>query len=234
MAFWTAAPKYSDNPNTLSQYKSDRWGFPVILILGLAMVTISWQKWADLIVDYGQQLYLPWQLSEGKVLYRDLDYLFGPFSAYLHSLLFKVFEPGIMILAWFNLGVVAALSSLIYLLFKYFSDSLTATLATLAFLGIFAFGQYAGGGNFNFVCAYSYELVHGVFLSFLILWIFTQTMERPNRFKLVLIGLLTGLVYLTKPEVFLAIATALLFGFYCLFNKQTLPKNSFGCYWVPF
>jgi hypothetical protein len=227
MAFKVTDTQLNENfSGTLPQYKSEAWGWPAILILGLSMVTISWQKWADLIVDYGQQLYLPWQLSEGKVLYRDLDYLFGPFSAYLHALLFKIFEPGIMILVWFNLGVVAALSSLIYLLFKYFSDSLTATLTTLAFLGIFAFGQYMGGGNFNFVCAYAYELAHGVFLSFLILWIFIQTLERPNHFKLILIGMLTGLVYLTKPEAFLAIATALTLGFYFLFKKRTLPKNS--------
>ena len=217
----------SEHPNTLPQYKSEVWGLPAILILGMSMATISWQKWADLIVDYGTQLYIPWQLSEGEVLYRDVDYLFGPFSAYLHALLFKIFEPGIMVLAWFNLGVVAALGFLIYLLFKYFADSLTATLATLAFLGIFAFGQYQGGGNFNFICAYAYDLTHGVFLSYLILWIFTQTLEHPNRFKLILLGLLTGLVYLTKPEAFLAIATALALGFYFLFKRKTLPKNSF-------
>lgn len=202
------------------------WGPWLLIAAGGFMVTISWQKWADLIVDYGQQLYLPWQLSEGKVLYRDLDYLFGPFSAYLHALLFKIFEPGIMVLVWFNLGVVAALSALIYLLFKYFSDALTATLTTLAFIGIFAFGQYAGGGNFNFVCAYVYELAHGVFLSFLILWLFIQTLERPSHSKLILIGSLTGLVYLTKPEAFLAVTTALVLGFYFLFKKKTLPKNS--------
>jgi len=159
----TDSQSNKNSHHALPQYKSERWGFPAILILGLAMATISWQKWADLIVDYGQQLYIPWQISKGKILYRDMDYLFGPFSAYLHAFLFKVFEPGIMVLVWFNLGVVAALSFTIYLLFKYFSDSLTATLTTLAFLGIFAFGQYMGGGNFNFVCAYSYELAMGFF-----------------------------------------------------------------------
>lgn len=227
MTFWTAATQNSESPDTLPQYKSETWGLPAILILGLFMTTISWQKWADLIVDYGQQLYLPWQLSEGKVLYRDLDYLFGPFSAYLHALLFKIFEPGIMVLAWFNLGVVAALSFLIYLLFKYFSDALTANLATLAFIGIFAFGQYAGGGNFNFVCAYVYELAHGVFLSFIILWLFIQILDRPSQLKLISIGFLTGVVYLTKPEAFLAITTALALGFYFLFNNKVLPRNSF-------
>lgn len=226
MTFWTAAPKNSKNPNTLPQYKSESWGWPAILILGLFMATISWQKWANLIVDYGTQLYTPWQISEGAVLYKDVDYLFGPLSTHLHALLFKIFGPGIMVLAWFNIGLVVALVFLIYLLFKYFSDSLTGTLAALTFLGVFSFGQYMGG-NYNFICSYAYELPHGVFLSFLILWIFTQTLERPSRYKLILIGFLTGLVYLTKPEVFLSIATALVVGLYFLFKKQTLPKNSF-------
>ena len=234
MTFRAATSQRSEIPETLPQYKNSVWGLPAILILGLFMSTISWNKWADLIVDYGQQLYLPWQISEGKVLYRDLDYLFGPFSAYTHALLFKIFDPGIMVLAWFNLGVIAALCFLIYGLFKYFSDTLTATLATLAFLGIFAFGQYSGGGNFNFVCAYVYELAHGVFLSFLILWLFTQVLERPDRFKLSLIGLLTGLVYLTKPEVFLATTTALALGFFFLFKNRTLPKNSLLLLWGTF
>jgi len=183
MTFWAAAPQNSENSGTLPQYKSDRWGFSIIFILGLAMATISWQKWADLIWDYGQQLYIPWQISQGKVLYRDIHYLFGPFSAYLHALLFKIFGSSVQVLVWFNLGVVTALSFLIYQLFKYFGDTLTATLTTLAFLGIFAFGQYSGESNFNFVCAYVYEWSHGVFLSFLILYIFTLNLEKPTRFS---------------------------------------------------
>lgn len=217
---------HKNSSSALPQYKSDRWGFPVILLLGLAMATISWQKWADLIWDYGQQLYIPWQISEGKVLYRDLHYLFGPFSAYLHALLFKIFGASVQVLVWFNLGVVTALSFLIYQLFKYFADTLTATLTTLAFIGMFAFGQYFGDGNFNFICAYVYGLPHGVFLSFLVLYVFSLNLENPTRSKWALIGFLTGCVYLTKPEAFLALIVALFFGLYLLNKKRTLPKNA--------
>jgi len=106
------------------------------------------------------------------------------------------------------------------------SRFLSATLATLAFLGIFAFAQYFGEGNFNFVCAYVYELPHGVFLSFLALYILTLSLENPSRFKWALIGLLTGCVYLTKPEAFLALITALLFGLYISNKRKLLPTNS--------
>jgi hypothetical protein len=227
MSFRVTDTQFDKNSSsTLPQYMSDRWGFPIILLLGLAMATISWQKWADLIWDYGQQLYIPWQISQGKVLYRDVHYLFGPFSVYLHGLLFKIFGSSVQVLVWFNLGVITALSLLIYQLFKYYADTLTATLTTLAFLGIFAFGQYYGESNFNFVCAYVYELSHGVFLSFLVLYISTLNLESPTHSKWAWMGLLSGCVYLTKPEVFLALMAALFFEFYLLYKKQVLPKNS--------
>jgi len=84
---------------------------PAILIAaGLLMASISWLKWPDLLIDFGEQVYLAWQISEGKVIYKDLAYLYGPFSGYLHGLIFKLFGPGILTLAIFNMALVAALA----------------------------------------------------------------------------------------------------------------------------
>jgi len=215
-------PRSPDKP--LPQFKADRWGFPALLILALAMATISWQKWADLIVDYGQQVYIPWQLSQGEVLYKDLTYLHGPLSAYLHAFLFQVFGVGIMTLAWFNLGLTLALTGIIFYLTKGFADRLTAYLASLAYLGAFAFGQYALGGNYNFVCAYVYELSHGIILSLLAFLILASYLKQNSNSKLIGIGLLTGLIYLTKPEVFLATTSGLAFGL-CWGIKNSKPKS---------
>jgi hypothetical protein len=176
------------------------------------MAVVSWQKWGDLIVDYGQQVYTAWQISEGQVLYRDMAYLHGPLSAYLHGLLFKIFGPGIMVMTWFNMGILVCLAGTIYALFRKFADELTATLTVLAFFTVFAFGQYAVGGNYNFVATYVSELAHGVFISFIALYQFTKYAHDPKEKRLALLGGLTGLVYLTKPEVFLAAATALAVG----------------------
>lgn len=57
----------------------------IILLAGVIMCNISWHKWPDLLVDYGTQIYIPWRLSEGEVLFKDISYFFGPASAYLHS-----------------------------------------------------------------------------------------------------------------------------------------------------
>jgi 4-amino-4-deoxy-L-arabinose transferase-like glycosyltransferase len=198
------------------------------------MAGISWQKWEDLIVDYGQQLYTAWQLSEGQVLYKDITYLHGPFSAYLHAIVFKIFGQGILVLAWFNLAVVIGLAFIIYFLFRKLADELTATLTTLAFLMIFAFGQYALGGNYNFICSYVYELPHGVFLSFVSLYQFSKYVQQPDERRLALIGGLMGLIYMTKPEVFLAAFTALATGIFLKLHGESLKVRLRGFFIVGF
>ena len=53
---------------------------------------LTWRKWPDVLTDFGSQLYLPWQIASGSVLYRDVTYLTGgPLSQHYHALLFKVF-----------------------------------------------------------------------------------------------------------------------------------------------
>ena len=188
------------------------------------MIWMSWLKWPDLMVDFGDEVYLIWQVSEGKLLYRDLSQVHGPLPIYLHALVFKLFGPGILTLALFNIGITAALSFLIYILIKRSSDQLTATVCTLAFITLFAFGQYKGGGNFNFICAYLYELSHGVVLSFLALYFFSKYIETKTLKRLAGIYISAGLVFLTKPEVFLATITAVALATVISFYLQSLDK----------
>jgi hypothetical protein len=198
--------------NAISSIGIDLWKWLVLPIVGVIMAMVSWQKWQDLIVDFGQQLYVPWQLAEGQILYRDIYYIYGPLSSYVHALLFKIFGPGILVLAWFNIGLIVGLTIILYQLFKSLSDARTANFICLTFLSVFAFGQYKLGGNYNFVCAYVYELPHGILISFAALLQFKKYLDQPSLKKLGILGFLTGLVFLTKPEVFFAIISAISVG----------------------
>jgi len=130
----------------------------VIFLIGVLMCWISWGKWMDILVDFGLQVYTPWQLSEGQVLYKDIVYIFGPLSAYIHSFLFMAFGPGISVLAWFNIGLIIILTFIIHHLFRNLFDPLTGFIAALSFVVVFAFGNYLQVSNYNFVCAYEYTL----------------------------------------------------------------------------
>lgn len=200
---------------------------PLILFLvGSAMAVLGWQKWADLLIDFGVQAYIPWQLSEGQVLYHEIFYFKGPLSVYLHALIFKAFGPGIRVLTIFNLFVIACLTWVIYILFRKLSDTATALLAGLIFIAVFGFGQYSGGGNYNYVTPYSYELTHGILLGFLGIHQLMKYMETRDISRNMAVGAITGLVFLTKPEVFLAAFVALTMGMLIAFGSEEISRRA--------
>lgn len=127
---------------------------------------ISWRRWPDLIVDFGGQLYMPWRISHGAVLYRDLFYFAGgPLSQYFNALLFKIFGVSFLTLIVANLTLVAATLLLIYRRFVVATDVLTATTICLGIVLVFAFGEYTQIGNYNYIAPYSHEVLHGLLLS---------------------------------------------------------------------
>ena len=101
----------------------------------------SWRKWPDLLVDFGQQLYIPWQLASGKLLYKDIVILHGPLSQYFNAFWFKLFGPSLTVLIFVNLAILAGITVVLYKTIRRFADSLTATTVCLVlpdFVRLFA------------------------------------------------------------------------------------------------
>lgn len=189
---------------------------------------MSWGKWPDLFVDFGMQIYVAWRLSEGDVLYRDIIYFMGPLSSYLHGFIFKLFGPGFLVLATFNFLLVIGLAALIYNLFTYLGDRLSGTLSALTFIIIFAFSQYLWMGNHNFVVSYVYDLTHGIFLSFVSLLLIKRFALRGTSLNSAILGIFTGLIFLTKFEVFLAWAVSLTLAFLLIYKFSQSRGKKFA------
>lgn len=187
----------------------------LLVVIGAAMLLFSWLKWPDVLIDFGMSLYIPWQLSEGSVLYRDIAWFFGPFSHYFNSWIFGLFGTGLMSLAWINIVLAAVLAALIYRFFLKTADIFAATASTAAFITMFAFSQYAGEiANWNWVCPYTPEVPHGVILSICAICAFSRYLEGRNcGLWLFIAGTAAGMAALTKSEVFLALLPALAAGF---------------------
>jgi hypothetical protein len=206
------------------------WELWLLVASGVFMAHISWLKWPDLVIDFGEQAYIAWRLSEGAVLYSDIVYFYGPLSSYVHAFLFRLFGPQLIVLIIFNLVLVAVLTGVIYRLFLFLGSRLSATLAGLTFLIVFAFAQYLWMGNHNFICSYVYDVTHGVFLSFLAAGQYFVLAKSREPSKLLLLGLLSGLVLLTKIEVSLAWTTAVLAGLFLLFKTWNLTLHEWWKY----
>ena len=66
----------------------------IVLVSGasgaLFLLMAGWLRWPDLIIDYGREIYIPWRLSEGGVLYKDVFYYYGPLAQLLNTVVVPV------------------------------------------------------------------------------------------------------------------------------------------------
>jgi hypothetical protein len=190
-----------------------RAGPALLAALALAMACLTWRAWPDLLVDSGREAYVAWRLAEGEVLYRDVAYLVGPLSPYVNALWFRALGPSLLALWAANLALLAAILVLLHGLLRAIAGPLAAAAACVVFLCVFAFGhQLPRMSNYNFVSPYAHEMTHGLLLCLITMWLAGRAILRRRPARLPLAGLVLGLVFLTKPEIFAAGAAALAVG----------------------
>ncbi len=207
-----------------------RWiGLVPVALAFLLMTVWTWRKWPDVLVDFGLQLYLPWQLAAGKLLCRDVMYLSGgPLSQYYNACLFRWFGVSLTTLIVSNLLLLAVLVLVLYRFFEEASDWVAATVISLVVLLVFSFSEYVEVGNYNYVCPYSHDAFHGLLLSVFTLAFLTRWIQTKKIGKAATAGFCFGLVFLTKPDLFLAITVATTAAFYLSMNPRTSGPRQEG------
>ena len=191
-----------------------RWFGPTLVALAAsAMLIWTWQTWPDVLVDFGVQLYVPWRLTQGKVLYRDIAHYTGPLSVYYNALAFWMFGSSLRVLEIANLPILGGIIAMIYWLALRLGGRLCATMCGLSFVTLFAFAHLTPAGNYNYVCPYEYEYTHALLLCLIcvaVMWRFARGRRWADA---ALAGFLAGMVFLTRAEFFVAIAGTCALGF---------------------
>ena len=201
-----------------------RWaGLALVGGVFVLAAALSWRRWPDILVDFGMQLYLPWRISEGEVLYRDMMYLTGgPLSQYFNALLFKLFGVSFRTLIFANLAITAGMLLLVYRRFLAAGDRLTATMVCLGIVLVFAFQHSGLIGNYNYITPYCHEVFHGLVLSIVVVAWLSSCIEKERIQFALAAGFGTGLVFLPKPDIFMALAVCAGTAFFAVFfYKQT-------------
>ncbi|HEY1662669.1 MAG TPA: hypothetical protein VGI03_09645 [Verrucomicrobiae bacterium] len=153
---------------------------------------------------------MPWRISTGAVLYRDLFYIGGgPFSQYFNALLFKFFGASFLTLTTANLIFVGATIVLVYRRFLAAANMFVATAICLGIVLVFAFNEYTLTGNYNYISPYSHEALHGLLLSILTVALLSDWLAKTRLRYAVAAGFCSGLVFLTKPDIFFALAVCI-------------------------
>ncbi len=150
-------------------------------------------------------MYIPAILSQGKRLYFDAWYSYGPLIPYWHATLFRIFGVHLQVLYAAGFCVVLAIATLLYSLSRMFLP------VWLSFTAVFAFLLQAFQLTiFNYVLPYSYAAAYGVLFSVLLLWILARNCFAPKPWHMLAAGLVAGLLALDKVEFGIAAYAGLL------------------------
>jgi hypothetical protein len=186
-----------------------RWA-PAVLVAGVVLVMLvwTWGRWPDLLIDFSRDLYTSSQLAEGKVLYRDIAFFTGPLSPILNALWLRLFGSSLRTLAFCNLAVLIVFLWLLYRMLREIGSRFAATAACLVFITTFGLAHLVPMGNYNFICPYSHDMVHGLVLGVGAVYCLARYARGHSATMAWATGIQLGLVQLTRAELAMPVLVA--------------------------
>jgi 4-amino-4-deoxy-L-arabinose transferase-like glycosyltransferase len=174
----------------------DWWALALISVAFALLLAASWQRWTQPIIDHGREMNLPARVLSGEQLYRDVQFLYGPFAPYFNASLYRLF--GIRLHVLHASGAVSA--ALILLLIYYLARRLLgvweAALVTGMVLVICAL-KYTG----NYVSPYAYAALYGFLFALASLASTMRYLGAGRARWMASAGAAAALALITKPEV---------------------------------
>lgn len=186
--------------------------------------------------DCGREAFWPTQILAGKILYKDIFCVYGPFAYLFNAFLFKLFGINLNVLYMAGLISTFAMVTLLFLIGKRF-------LPVLINFSIGVFTIVAGVTSldtFNFIFPYSYAMLYGVVSVLAAIWLLLKYNEFPEKtYYLYLSSFFTGLCIMNKQE-FLPYLFVFLYGvfkikrlnikeyFYIFLSLLIVPILCFG------
>jgi hypothetical protein len=182
----------------------------VITLVFLALTWATWAHWGNVRIDCGRELYVPANILQGKMLYRDLWYLYGPLAPYLTAMLFFLCGVHLNVLYGFGLAIALTFALLLFELGRRFLPPPAAFLISFLFLA-----QGFHPTLFNYAFPYSYAAALGSLLGLACLYFLVRDIFSEPGPNFMLAGVNAGLALLCKQEYGLACYFVLAFVLIC-------------------
>lgn len=196
----------------------------VLWILCIAALIIFTGHYSNILLDVGREVYYPERILEGKLLYKDLFNIYGPFAYQWNALLYAIFGTKLSTL-YFSGGICSiGIVSAIYLIAdKFFSKSLSFAFGCLTIAtGICA------PHLFNFTFPYSQAMLLGTVGFLYSLFFMLKFNETKNSKFLYLSALLAGFCVINKYDFLLY--SVFVFGIACFTRNIRYILNTITCF----
>ncbi len=130
----------------------------LIFTVCLVLFVLYFGKQGAYMVDVGREAYIPWQMLQGKLLYKDIYNVYGPLGYQINTVAYALF--GVHLNTLYFMGFLNSLIILFstFYISKLFTDKKTA----LCIVGLTTFVCVYAKGFFNFIFVYSYSAVYAL------------------------------------------------------------------------
>jgi hypothetical protein len=197
------------------------WPIFVICAAGAHCLYIAWDKWGELFIDYSRELVVPLGIAEGKQLYRDMQYHYGPLAPYLNGMLFKIFGVHLLVLVFAGLVSAGLVTVFTYRISRFWMSRRDATLVSAAFIYLCAFSKNNAHSIFNFATPYTYAATYGIAASIGSLYFLVKHIKEEQLWAFFLSVLFCAISLLCKLEIaFAAIGIHVLFLGILVYQRQ--------------
>jgi 4-amino-4-deoxy-L-arabinose transferase-like glycosyltransferase len=146
---------------------------------------------------------LPLRLMNGELLYRDVYYLYPPFSPYFNSSLYRIFGAHIDVL---QAGGAICAVLIVWMCYRIARRLMTPSESALAVIAVIVVCVFKPAGNL--IWPYAFAALHSMVFALGALLLALRYAENERRRELVAAGVLIGLAAITKQEFALAAACA--------------------------
>lgn len=197
------------------------WG----ILLFFAILTYAHH--GHLIIDDGREAYYPTLILQGKVLYKDIFNIYGPFAYMFNALLFKTF--GIHLSVLYFAGYICAylITTLIYLIARRFLTPFLSFSASLYTIILGMTTPYL----FDFVFPYSYGMLYGLVAFLISLFFLLKYQKKQDKIYYLYIScFFAGLSAINKYD-FLPYLAVILFA---IFSRKLKLKEYFIALFLTF
>jgi hypothetical protein len=184
-------------PNDGSKTHSGAWvARAIIVAVAAAMARFTWGRWGDFQIDSGREIYVPAAILQGKLLYRDVWYMYGMLAPYCQALLFHVFGIHLTVLYVLGLSLTIGAALFLFEIAQQFDLGLPVSVLPSLFFLSEAFYPFI----FNFVFPYSYAASLAAFFGLACTYFVIRHVSEMRTVHLGWAALFAALAVLTKQE----------------------------------
>ncbi|MGD9582006.1 MAG: hypothetical protein AB7V50_11595 [Vampirovibrionia bacterium] len=198
--------------------KQDVLSVILLFVMFFSMVYSSYSEWGNPVIDCFRNAYIPAEILNNKLLYKDIYYLYGPAVVYFHAFIFSIF--GIKLNVLYAISIF--LNSLIIISGYILARELLKPLEAFLCITIFVIQNIFFPSLVQYMFPFAYESVYGALIIILLLICYLKTIKSEFKtYKYFLTaGILTGIMSLVKQDM--ALSTYLIF---YIFSGYSLYKN---------